>query len=165
MHGYAGVIVFRDESVLLVQVSDFFVHDPVWTLPSGAIEDGETPSVGASRELAEESGCHIAAPNLELVATTDVEHHGEKLSRSWNFTAMASDSQLEFADPDEEVLAAEWFERPKAIEALSLHRYDPIREPVVRFLNSGERRLHWTFELTDPDGAVPVFRWEPPTTS
>lgn len=41
-------IVFLDESVLLVQVPDFFTHVPVWTLPSDAMEDGGNPNGGSN---------------------------------------------------------------------------------------------------------------------
>ncbi|HEY9290236.1 MAG TPA: NUDIX hydrolase [Microlunatus sp.] len=161
MRGYVGSIVFLDEAVLLVQDHDFFTHEPIWTLPSGGVEDGESPAVAAARELAEESGCQIDPSDLELIATSEVRENGRQLSQSWNFTATATDPHLQPADPDGTVVDARWFDRPKAVELLSLHRYDPIREPAIRFLNN-ERGLHWTFELTGHTGDKPIFQWHPP---
>lgn len=161
VRGYVGTIVFLDEAVLLVQDRDFFTHEPLWTLPSGGIEDGESPAVAAARELAEESGCRIDPYELELIATSEVRQDGRQVSQSWNFTAIATDPHLEPTDPDGAVVDARWFERTRAIELLALHRYDPIREPAIRFLNGG-RGLHWTFELTDHTGDRPTFRWHPP---
>lgn len=161
MSEYAGVFVFLDESVLLIQQPDFFSGLPIWTLPSGAVEDGETPEVAAARELAEESGCTIKPSELELIATAEVQQNGRRVSMSWNFTASAATPHLKPADPDGLVLDARWFKRPRAIELLSRLRYDPIREPAIRFLN-GERGLHWTFELIDATGDRPTFQWRPP---
>lgn len=45
--------------------------------PATRWRTGETPTAAATREPAEESGCRIAATDLELVTTTDVEHRGE----------------------------------------------------------------------------------------
>lgn len=161
MRGYVGAIVFMDEAVLLVQDHDFFTHEPLWTLPGGGIEDGESPTAAAVRELAEESGCKVDPSELELIATSEVRQNGRQLSRSWNFAADTTDPHLEPADPDGTVVDARWFDRAKALELLALHRYDPIREPAIRFLN-GERGLHWAFELTDRAGDRPTFQWDPP---
>lgn len=162
MRGYVGTIVFLHERVLLVRDRDYFTHEPLWTLPSGGVEDGESPVVAAARELAEESGCRLDPSELELIAASEVRQHGRRLSQSWNFTATATDPRLEPADPDGTVDDARWFERAHAAELLARHRYDPIREPAIRFLNGG-RGLHWTFELSDSTGERPVFRWQPPT--
>lgn len=160
MRGYVGTIVFLGERVLLVQDHDFFTHEPLWTLPSGGIEDGESPAVAAVRELTEESGCTIDPAQLELIATSEVCRNGRRLSQSWNFTATVTDPRLAPDDPDGTVVDARWFERARAIDLLSRHRYDPIREPAIRFLH-GDRGLHWTFELTGGSGDRPTFRWDP----
>jgi len=118
MRGYAGVIVVDGDSVLLVQEPDFFTGVPHWSFPSGGIEDGESPEVAAVRELAEEAGCIIDVAALRLIATTAVEHSGQQLSMSWNFTAAATNRRLERAQPDETVTDARWFGRDEAIGLL-----------------------------------------------
>lgn len=57
--------VLPNDVILLVQRSDV----PVWVLPGGGIEEGETPEVAAIRETYEESGIPIHI--LEHVATYD----------------------------------------------------------------------------------------------
>lgn len=162
MRAYAGVIVLFNESVLLVREPDFFTGEPRWTLPSGKIEDGESPAAAASRELAEESGCVIDPADLQIIATADVEHQGERLSRSWNFTAATTNPYLEPADPDHLVTNAEWFDRRSAIAQLAILTHHPKSEPAIRFLDRGTQGLHWTFELVDPTASIPSFRWDPP---
>lgn len=52
----------KDEEVVLVRQYRHGVCELLWELPGGVVEDGEDPSVGAQRELLEETG--YAASNL-----------------------------------------------------------------------------------------------------
>lgn len=162
MHGFAGVAVLRAGLVLLVQEPDFFSGEPCWTMPSGRVEDGETPGSAAVRELAEESGCVIDPADLELFAVTEVQHQGTTISTSWNFTAATTRVGLGSVVPDVLVTDARWFEPADAIDLLSWSSYAPKREPFLRFLKSGEHGLRWSFELVDPSAHVPTFVWDAP---
>lgn len=162
---YVGTIVFFRQKVLLVRDRDDFTGLTLWTWPSGGVEDGESPATAAAREIAEESGCRIDPSALELIATSEVRQHGRRLSHSWNYTATTTDARLEPADPHGTVDEARWFERAEAAELLTRHRYDPIREPALRFLRGGDRGLHWTFDLAAHAGQGPVFTWQPPIRS
>jgi ADP-ribose pyrophosphatase YjhB (NUDIX family) len=162
MHGFAGVVVLRENLVLLIQEPDYFTGEAGWTFPSGHIEAGEEPAAAAARELAEESGCIINPAALELIAIADVRHDGRTLSRSWNFTATTTEAALLPDDPDRTVTGAEWVERAEAIRLLSRSSYAPKTEPATRFLEFGDRNLQWTFELVDPSVSPPSFRWQPP---
>lgn len=51
----AGIVVFRDETVLLVRRGKP-PYEGEWSLPGGKIEFGETAAEAALRELAEETG-------------------------------------------------------------------------------------------------------------
>jgi len=163
MRGYAGVIVVDGDSVLLVQEPDFFTGVPRWTFPSGGIDDGESPEGAAVRELAEEAGCIIDVAALTLIAMAAVEHGGQQLSVGWNFTAAATNRQLEQAHPDETVTDARWFGRDEAVGLLMQLPYGPKREPALRFLRTGGEALKWTFELLDRAAKIPDFRWDEPT--
>lgn len=163
MRGYAGVIVFAEDSLLLVQEPDYFTGALRWGVPNGGIEEGESPAVAAARELAEEAGCVVDAATLELISTTAVEHQGQRLSTSWNFTATTRDLTVRPGeDPAETVTDARWFRRQEARAHLSALTYRPVREPALRFLTTGERGLRWTFELIDPQATIPEFRWNEP---
>ena len=50
-----NVVVVRDDKVLLTLRSDL----PVWCLPGGAIEDGESLTEAAKREALEETGAEV----------------------------------------------------------------------------------------------------------
>jgi 8-oxo-dGTP pyrophosphatase MutT (NUDIX family) len=48
-------ILFRDSKILLIKRRDI----PVWVLPGGGIDPGESPEVAACREMEEETGYQV----------------------------------------------------------------------------------------------------------
>lgn len=61
MESVAGVVFSADRSsVLLIQRRDV----PVWVLPGGGIEPGESPEEAVLREILEETGFEVATPRL-----------------------------------------------------------------------------------------------------
>jgi ADP-ribose pyrophosphatase YjhB (NUDIX family) len=63
-----GVLV-RDESVLLVRSSSPQIVPPLWWLPGGGIDFGESPEETLLREFHEETGLAIKDPVLLDVAS------------------------------------------------------------------------------------------------
>lgn len=50
-----ATILFKDDKVLLIKRRDI----PVWVLPGGGVEIGESPETAAGREMEEETGCQV----------------------------------------------------------------------------------------------------------
>lgn len=158
-------MVLRNNLVLMISEPDYFTGEPRWTFPNGAIDEGEDPATAAARELAEESGCIIDSRVLELVAVADVQRDGVTLSRSWNYTATTNETALKPSDdPHEIVTEARWFEHAEAVKLLAQASPPTKVEPALRFLTSGDRNLHWRFDLVDESARVPSFLWAPPAT-
>jgi 8-oxo-dGTP diphosphatase len=63
-----GILV-RDDSVLLVRSSSPVIVPPLWWLPGGGINFGESPEETLLREFEEETGLAIKSPVLLHVAS------------------------------------------------------------------------------------------------
>jgi ADP-ribose pyrophosphatase len=66
---YGGAVVIlpvlADGAIVLIRNYRFAVAETLWELPAGMLEAGEDPSVGAARELTEETG-YLAGGLVEL---------------------------------------------------------------------------------------------------
>lgn len=61
---FVGVVVKRDEKVLLVRQSPGHPLAGQWTVPWGRVEPGESPMSAAIREAHEEAGVEVAVVGL-----------------------------------------------------------------------------------------------------
>ena len=145
MQGYAGVIARYGGQVALVWERYEAWDAPYWNLPSGAVEDGETPATGAVRELREESGLRTRPGELELVWTTRTVVDGRATSRSWNYVVEVADPAFAVDDPDGSVMEVRWFSPEDAVRALEQLPYPPISVPAVHYLTTGEVGRDWIF--------------------
>ncbi len=127
-----SVVIIKDESVLLILRGDF----PVWGLPGGAVESGESIAEAAIREVHEETGLDIRLIRLVGIyfRPQGLEGHHQAL-----FTAEVSGGETK---PDGfETLKVEWFpldhlpERLLGYHRLSIHDALQVGPAVVRSLN------------------------------
>jgi 8-oxo-dGTP pyrophosphatase MutT (NUDIX family) len=75
-HGRTRVIVRQGDQILLVKQ---WIGDGRWQLPGGGLHKGESPVVGAVRELREETGITLTKDELTLL--------GEAVYRSRGLTS------------------------------------------------------------------------------
>lgn len=70
-----ALITTEDGRILLVKPS----YKPLWEIPGGMVEAGETPARALEREIAEELGIAVAAGPLLVADWAPVEPVGDKL--------------------------------------------------------------------------------------
>ncbi len=66
----AGVIAVHDARIVLVRECHERWGGAFWNIPSGMVESRESPTLGAARELAEETGLLATPGDLHLVGTS-----------------------------------------------------------------------------------------------
>ncbi len=69
-----GIIVQHEQSILLLHRSERETDPSLWGIPAGKLEEGETHSETAIRELFEETGIVLTEAGLNYVDTLDIEY-------------------------------------------------------------------------------------------
>ena len=127
-----SIVILKGESVLLILRGDF----PVWGLPGGAVEAGESVAEAAVREVREETG-------LEIRLTSLVGIYFRPQAEIGNHQALFS-AEIVSGDPRPdgfETIKVEWFapnhlpERLLCMHRLSIHDALQGGPAVVRSLN------------------------------
>jgi 8-oxo-dGTP pyrophosphatase MutT (NUDIX family) len=120
-----GLVVDERGSVLLIRARDLRDR-PVWTLPKGALNPGETSADAALREVREETGyrCEVVR-ELEAV-TYWFQRNGQRIRKTVRWFLMRPIEKV--GDHDHEVDEVAWAD-PE--EASARVRYDSDRRLVA----------------------------------
>lgn len=143
----------RDEAgrVLLCRRRD----DASWCLPGGMLEIGDSPTVGALRELWEEAG--VTGEVSRLLGVFDGPTWGSRSSvHEIYMTFEVTVSDAETPVPGEEMSAAEYF----AVDALPepLHRGQHLRIPVLLELARTGGTHHDAASTVGQNATLPKFQ-------
>jgi len=127
-----GVLIHNDE-VLLVQSSNPRYNPPLWWLPGGGIDFGETPTEALVREFDEETGVAVHKPVL-VHADADVRKrpNGERVHTVriiYTCEYFAGDLRHE---ADGTTARAQWFSKEDAMK-LNLAEY--ARDVLAMVMN------------------------------
>ncbi|MEV8374814.1 NUDIX hydrolase [Kribbella sp. NPDC056861] len=154
MTDFAGVLAFRAGRVALVREHYEDWTNEQWSLPSGKIEPGESPSEAAARELREETGLLVTPDQLTLIAEVlVVSHDGTSRSTAWNYSADVPIGDFTIDDPDASVQEARWFSPADAIPRVAAIPYPPLSTPVAAYL-SDPTPTRWDLHLR-PSRSLP----------
>src|SRR2546428_7647488 len=131
-----GLVVDERGRVLLIRARDLR-NQPVWTLPKGTLDPGESSADAALREVREETGyrCEVVR---ELDAVTYwFQRDGRRIKKTVRWFLMRPLEKV--GDHDQEVDEVAWLETDEALRRL---RYDSDRRLVegLRRLGTGKSR-------------------------
>ncbi len=129
----AGVLLIKDNHVLLVRQYRFLINDYSWELPGGGVKLDESPEQAIERECREEAGivCHILTPLFDYLMGTDVSDNRVFLYYCTDFNELADGGDGMETDAWEWVPLETCFRRVMAreikdlmtITALMMYRY------------------------------------------
>ncbi|MFE6924203.1 NUDIX domain-containing protein [Nocardia sp. NPDC057663] len=102
------IILIRDERILLSLRRSGDKYDNRWHLPSGKLEAGESATVGAAREAAEEIGVELEPAALRLVHVAHVTAPGRDSRLGLFFRAERWRGEPFNREPDK-CYALQWF--------------------------------------------------------
>ncbi|MEV0536334.1 NUDIX domain-containing protein [Kitasatospora sp. NPDC050463] len=161
-HFGVGVVV-RDRSgqVLLLRRAAHRVLPGLWEYPGGGHEDGEAVDIGATRELAKETG--LTTRNLEFARPLDYTNHNGHLVRQFVFTTVVPDGTTAVLSGDHD--GQQWAlpdalphtgdGQREVIEWLAGRLGTPGWRPVGGRLTTIARPVTYaSFLVTDPAGRI-----------
>lgn len=148
----------RDTPSSAVEVA--VVHRPHrkdWSFPKGKLEPGEHPVAAAVREVAEESGFHVALGRPLPTRRYDVEGQPKQV-RYWAATTLDDEpapffptdeiDELEWLTPDDAARKLSYPHDVKLLPALATHRIDTVPLVVVRHAKA-VKRVQWAGTLDE----------------
>jgi 8-oxo-dGTP pyrophosphatase MutT (NUDIX family) len=108
----ASAACFRDGKVLIAKR----IRPPLWSLPGGRIEPGETPEAAAKRELMEETGVEAEIVALAGEREVILKDEGGGVAARFKIFAYAARWRAGEAKPGPEASEVAWVE-PAALSA------------------------------------------------
>lgn len=113
-----GVVLRRGTDFLLLHQYRFIVDEYVWAIPSGGIENGESPEQAAARELREETG--LIAGSLQPLMQCYASYG---CSNQKFIIFLAEEPKLTPSSFDKnEVICWRWFSREEVLEMVLANR-------------------------------------------
>ncbi|MGM7700401.1 NUDIX hydrolase [Pseudalkalibacillus sp. Hm43] len=132
----ASAILFDESGERVVMVKNKKEDSYFWSVPGGAVEEGETIEQAAVRETKEEAGLDIEITGLHSVRETIFQERGHQVV-FFHFYGRIIGGELRSADPDNDILEVEWVDLKIANE-----RMDYLPE---------------SFRITGPNKGIPYF--------
>lgn len=124
-----SLICNQDGKVLLLVRSGSDSHAPGrYDFPGGGVDPGEDLAAAASRELFEEAGISVAAPDLTLVyAHTDIAPNGKESINRTFFIGKTNQSKVKLSLEHSEFM---WLSLDQAIQIYDHFFYGPAMQHI-----------------------------------
>jgi ADP-ribose pyrophosphatase YjhB (NUDIX family) len=130
-YSIVGAVVRRGGQVLLVGHTDG--ESMVWSLPAGKVEEGESVPAALKREILEETGLDVISIGRLAYVTNVVRSDHWDTTIAMIFEVEAT-GRISVADPDGDVLIAEFIDSDEAIRRLASVRRE-MGVPAIEYLS------------------------------
>jgi 8-oxo-dGTP diphosphatase len=114
----AYVLLFDEKKEHILLVKNKGKHESYYTLPGGAVEEGETLQQAAIREVKEETGLDVEVDGILMIREDFFEERGHH-AVFFIFTGRIVDGRISISHPDE-IEEVAWMETEKAEEFMYL---------------------------------------------
>ena len=133
-----SVVCVRGSSVLCIELEDPTTRKRMWSLPGGAIEEGETPADAAVRETLEETGYRVVLENPAVVTRYDFRWNARiyDCTCHW-FRASPQDDSPTTVDDAAYLLDARWLPLSEAARLMAYHPH--IREMLLKLASAASK--------------------------
>lgn len=140
-----GAVVWLDGSILLVQ-QEVEGSKPVWTLPGGGVDKGETVLEAATREVREETGIEVSACG-RLVYVMEYAMSPERSPGGLSLVFEVTEWNGQPHVSEEGILDTRFVPVAEAIPLLEGHLLVPrMRDPIVSFLRGDvDYGTYWVY--------------------
>jgi ADP-ribose pyrophosphatase len=136
---YVSVIaITREEQILLVKQYRPVVDEITLELPSGCVDEGETPLITAHRELIEETGYEAQEMELLAVVNPDVGRLGNKL---WCY--FATDVKQIYTQPQEDDIELVCCNSSELLMLIKEGKFNHALNLAVVLLGFQKGKLKW----------------------
>lgn len=122
----AAAIIMRDKKLLMVKDKGM----EGWSIPSGGMEEGETPETACLREVWEETGFNVVVKDPLHIKEVAIDHYDVK---THYFYCEIEHGEITYHDPDELVEEIAW-KTFKEVEDVK-HVYGEDREMLLSFFD------------------------------
>lgn len=120
----AAAIILAENKMLMVKEKE----SKGWSIPSGGIEDGESPEQACIREVWEETGFHIVIKKPLYVKKTIIKNYNVALNY---FLCEVTGGEISYHDPDEAIEEIAW-KNEKEMSGL-VHDYPDDLDMLLSF--------------------------------
>jgi ADP-ribose pyrophosphatase YjhB (NUDIX family) len=148
-------ILRRGDGVLLVRCRYAGEPQPLWVLPGGRHEHGETIAQTVAREFHEETGLRITTTSIAYASESIDEHRGLHVV-NFTFFVEEEDPNASPQPKDPSVVEARFV---PAAQAPALLNADVLRIPVAAALSGADAAHYFAFKANDV--AVPFLSGPP----
>lgn len=111
----ASALIFDDSSKKILMVLNKSGDSSYWSIPGGAVEEGESLEQAVKRETREESGYEIEIKGLYSIREALFKERGHH-ALLFTFLATIAGGEMKISDPDDEVKEVRWLNLDTANE-------------------------------------------------